>query len=178
MSFTLLLIINDKFEFIALGNIRCSENFFDLIQPPTYEQKICLRKLIANAEDLSVDIYSENGDETLTSAIYYGKVDPSVVLSQINRFFREGVKLNPNVESDDDYLYENYNLEYNKDDVDMSSFIMQTQLNNDIWDENDNLNSRVRLKLLDIADDFIETLGISWIKPKDIILTGSLCNYN
>ena len=47
----------------------------------------------------------------LTSAVYYGKVDPSIVLGQIDRFFSDGVKLNPNVDSydDDDYLYENYN---------------------------------------------------------------------
>lgn len=43
---------------------------------------------------------------------------------------------------------------------------------------NDLINSRVRLRLLDIADDFIESLNIKWLKPKDIILTGSLCNYN
>jgi len=172
--------INDKFEFIALGNIRCSNSTFDLIQPPTYEQKTCLRKLIANAEDLSVDIYSEDENHPLTSAVYRGKVEPSIVLGQIDRFFREGIKLNPNVDSyeDDEYLYENYNLEYNKDEVDMSSFKKQNALNSQIWDNEDKLNSRVRLKLLDIADDFIETIGIRWIKPYDIILTGSLCNYN
>jgi hypothetical protein len=60
----------------------------------------------------------------------------------------------------------------------MSSFEKQKSLQQDLWDSEDKLNSRVRLKLLDIADDFIETLGISWIKPIDIILTGSLCNYN
>ena len=172
--------INDKYEFIALGNIRCADNFFDLIQYPTYEQKQILRKLIANAEDLSVDIYDENGDMPLTSAVYYGKVNPSVILGQIDRFFGEGIKLNPNVDSDDDddYLYENYNFEYNQNDVDMSSFEKQTSLQQDLWDSEDKLNSRARLRLLDIADDFIETLGISWIKPIDIILTGSLCNYN
>ena len=172
--------IDDKYEFIALGNIRCGDNFFDLIQYPTYEQKLCLRKLIANAEDLSIDIYDENGDMPLTSAVYYGKVEPSIVLGQIDRFFSDGVKLNPNVDSydDDDYLYENCNYEYNQNDVDMSSFEKQTSLQQDLWDSEDKLNSRARLRLLDIADDFIETLGISWIKPIDIILTGSLCNYN
>ena len=96
------------------------------------------------------------------------------------RFFKNGVQLNPNVDSyeDDEYLYENYSLEYNKDEVDMSSFKKQNALNSQIWDNEDKLNSRVRLKLLDIADDFIETIGIRWIKPYDIILTGSLCNYN
>ena len=172
--------IDDKYEFIALGNIRCGDNFFDLIQYPTYEQKLCLRKLIANAEDLSIDIYDENGDMPLTSAVYHGKVEPSIVLGQIDRFFSDGVKLNPSVDSydDDDYLYENYNFEYKEDDVDMSSFEKQNILNPQIWDNENQINSRVRLKLLDIADDFIETLGISWIKPIDIILTGSLCNYN
>jgi hypothetical protein len=75
-------------------------------------------------------------------------------------------------------LIENYNNEYNQNDVDMSSFEKQTSLQQDLWDSEDKLNSRARLRLLDIADDFIETLGIKWIKPIDIILTGSLCNYN
>lgn len=167
--------IDDKFEFIALGNIRCSSNFITLIQRPTHQQKLCLRKLIANAEDLSVDIYGVNNDLPLTSVLYHGKVDPSIVLGQIDRYFIEGIKLNPNVS---DHIYENYNFEYAKDDVDMSSFVKQKHLNTEIWDEDNNLNSRVRLKLLDIADDFMETLGIKWVKPIDIILTGSICNYN
>lgn len=75
-------------------------------------------------------------------------------------------------------MLENYQYEYDKNDVDLSSFQKQNNLNYDLWDNEDKLNMRVRLKLLDIADDFIETLGISWCKPHDIILTGSLCNYN
>ena len=43
---------------------------------------------------------------------------------------------------------------------------------------NDKLNSRVRLRLLDIADDFIDELSVRWVKPEDIILTGSIANYN
>ena len=34
------------------------------------------------------------------------------------------------------------------------------------------------MKLLNIADDFIDYLDIDWVKPSDIILTGSICNYN
>lgn len=85
--------INDKWEFIALGNIRCSESFFDLIQEPTYQQKLALRKLIANSNDLSVDIFSEDSDSPLTSAIYNGNPEPSYVLGEISRFFDEGIKL-------------------------------------------------------------------------------------
>jgi head-tail adaptor len=34
------------------------------------------------------------------------------------------------------------------------------------------------MKLLDIADDFIKYMGIDWVEPKDIVMTGSLANYN
>jgi hypothetical protein len=88
--------INNKWEFVALGNIRCSNSSFDLIQKPTMEQKRALRKLIANSTDLTVDIFSSNKDTPLTSAIYYGESDPDFVLGQIDRFFNEGIKLRGN----------------------------------------------------------------------------------
>lgn len=59
----------------------------------------------------------------------------------------------------------------------IKSFETQDELNPKIW-INNKINSRVRLRLLDIADKFVDTLNISWIKPEDIIITGSLCNYN
>lgn len=62
------------------------------------------------------------------------------------------------------------------DDV-IKSFDVQKELNPQFW-INGKLNSRVRLKLLDIADDFFESLNVDWVKPKDIIMTGSLANYN
>ena len=98
--------INDKWEFIALGNIRCSNSFFDLIQEPTREQKYALRKLIANSNDLSVDIFSEDSDSPITSAIYYGSPNPSYVLGEIDRFFNEGINLRGGYSEDNDYMYE------------------------------------------------------------------------
>ena len=67
--------------------------------------------------------------------------------------------------------------EYSAHNFDLSSFRPQSQLNPKIW-INGEINSKVRLRLLDIADDFIDTLEVNWVKPKDIILTGSLANYN
>ena len=61
--------------------------------------------------------------------------------------------------------------------LDLSSFKPQKELNPKIWIKGV-MNSRVRLRLLDVADDFIDTLNVDWVKPKDIILTGSLANYN
>ena len=61
--------------------------------------------------------------------------------------------------------------------VDLSSFRIHDILNPKIW-INGLINSRVRLRLLEIADDFVDFLSVDWVKPKDIILTGSLANYN
>lgn len=60
----------------------------------------------------------------------------------------------------------------------LSSFKVQKELNPRVWGEDGEINSRVRLRLLDIADEFIDTLNVNWVKPEDIILTGSLANYN
>lgn len=65
----------------------------------------------------------------------------------------------------------------NPEDVDLSSFNIKKNLNPKFW-KNGVLDSRIRLKLLDIADDFIEFLGIDWAKPEDITMTGSLANFN
>ena len=60
----------------------------------------------------------------------------------------------------------------------MTSFDVQKHLNEKFWDENNHLNPRVRMRLLDIADKFYDTLETSWVEPMDVIFTGSLCNYN
>lgn len=61
--------------------------------------------------------------------------------------------------------------------ISLKSFEVQDELNPKFW-INNKINSRVRLKLLDIADEFIESLAVDWVKPKDIVITGSIANYN
>ena len=63
------------------------------------------------------------------------------------------------------------------DDVDLSSFNIKKHLNPKFWD-NGHLDTRIRLKLLDIADDFFDSLGVDWVEPVDVIITGSIANYN
>lgn len=63
------------------------------------------------------------------------------------------------------------------DDIDLSSFNIKTALNPKFW-KDERLDSRIRMKLLDIADDFVDFLGVDWVKPEDIIITGSLANFN
>ena len=65
----------------------------------------------------------------------------------------------------------------NPEDVDLSSFSIKKNLNPKFW-KNGVLDSRIRMKLLDIADDFIEFLGVDGAKPEDITMTGSLANFN
>lgn len=62
-------------------------------------------------------------------------------------------------------------------DINFSSFEIQDELNPKVW-PNGMLNSRVRLKLMDIGDDFFDSLDIKWVKPLDMLLTGSMANYN
>ena len=80
-------------------------------------------------------------------------------------------KLNNMVEDID---ISKYNLD---ESLDLSSFEIQDKLNPKFW-KNDLLDSRIRLKLLDIADDFTDFLKVDWVKPEDITMTGSLANYN
>ena len=75
-------------------------------------------------------------------------------------------------------LAENEQLnEVDADDINLKSFEVQDELNPKFW-INNKINSRVRLKLLDLADEFYDSLNIKWVKPKDIVLTGSIANYN
>ena len=74
-------------------------------------------------------------------------------------------------------LKENIETEVESSEINLSSFKKNDSLTKRIWDGMD-LNPRVRLKLLDIADDFWSFVNLKWVKPKNIILTGSICNFN
>ena len=76
------------------------------------------------------------------------------------------------------HVNENNETEVEADDVDLSSFKPHEDLTDSIWGEDGNLDPQVRLRLLDISDDFIKFLGFEKVKPVDIRLTGSICNYN
>ena len=67
--------------------------------------------------------------------------------------------------------------EVDAEDVSLSSFAVNDTLNPEIW-VNEKINSDVRLKLLAIADDFVDSLAMDWVQPLDVLFTGSLANYN
>jgi hypothetical protein len=82
-----------------------------------------------------------------------------------------------NLDKINNVVNENYDIEVNSSDIDLSSFKKRDELVPSIW-ENGVLNSRIRLKLLDIADDFWKFVNLTWVEPRGIILTGSICNFN
>ena len=65
----------------------------------------------------------------------------------------------------------------NLERTEIDDFKPKRELNPEFW-HNNILDSRVRLKLMDLSDDFIDTLNIRWVKPEDVIITGSMANYN
>ena len=65
-----------------------------------------------------------------------------------------------------------------KESIDLSSFKVRETLNPKIFDNTQHIHEDVRTRLLMIADDFFETLNVGWVDIDDIILTGSLANYN
>lgn len=84
---------------------------------------------------------------------------------------------NPPVGGNFCHVEENYDMEVSSSEIDLSSFKKKKELA-PIWKDEDTLDSRVRLRLLDIADDFWEFVNLTWVEPKGIILTGSICNFN
>lgn len=65
-----------------------------------------------------------------------------------------------------------------KENIDLSSFEVRSTLNPKIFDKDQHMYSEIRRRLLMIADDFFETLKIDWVDIQDVILTGSLANFN
>lgn len=66
----------------------------------------------------------------------------------------------------------------NPETIDVNKYIPKTNLNDEIWENEDKLNTKIRKHLLKVAVEFVKFLKVKDIKIKDIILTGSLANYN
>jgi predicted nucleotidyltransferase len=123
-------------------------------------------KVISAFEKLGYDSvihYSNNGNIN------------TVIVFEANQIKLVG---NKTYNNDSELMGENIEPEVSSSDVDLSSFKKRDTLPPGIWKDEETLDSRVRLKLLDIAQDFIEFLDVSWVKPEDTIVVGSIANYN
>ena len=160
-------------KFVSLGNIRVGNQGIELIKKPTYAQQMALQRIVQDCPDFYVDIGVDSG--YVYPKVVWGRhyMHPSfeMIMNDIDDYFEFGQgNVSESVE-------ENVESEVEASEVDLSSFKKQHTLAPNIWD-GDALNSRVRLRLLDIADDFWDYVDVKWVEPKGIILTGSICNYN
>ena len=57
-------------------------------------------------------------------------------------------------------------------------FTRHSKLNPELFDDENMLRPEVRKQLMVIANDFIDSLGVDQIDFEDVILTGSIVNYN
>lgn len=80
--------IEGTFHFIALGNIRVLEHGVDIAKEPTLSQRRVLRKVIGSYEN--EDFYVSLGEDLF--GVEYHNPDPTRVLADIDRYFREGIK--------------------------------------------------------------------------------------
>lgn len=172
--------IDSKFQFIELGNIRILDHSVDIGAEPTWEQEKVLRQVIASydGEEFYLDIFSNGGE----IGAQYPSADYQYIMGEINRFYSEGIRPQggyayESEKKEGETIKENSNFEVNSSEIDLSSFKKKSDLA-PIWQDEDTLDSRVRLRLLDIADDFWEFVNLTWVKPSGIVLTGSICNFN
>lgn len=171
-------------KFVGLGNIRLGHKGIELAKKPTMAQISVLKDVMRGEDEFYLDIVQDKGKmypECLCSAVYKS-VNPNRIINDIIYYFEDGVRPQGNMayESKRRYknLIENIDFEVNSSDIDLSSFKKKEDLAPRIWDGEGNLNPKVRLRLLDIADDFWEFVNLTWVKPSGIILTGSICNFN
>lgn len=178
-----------KSRFVEMGNIRVLPNSVDIGREPTWEQEMVLKQILKeyDGEEFYLDVCS-GGD---VIGVTYPSANCNYVLGEIDRFYSEGIrpqggsfyesKKGKKVIIPEEKLIaikENIEPEVASSEVDLSSFKKRDTLPPGIWKDEDTLNSKVRLKLLDIADDFWEFVNLSWVEPKGIIITGSICNFN
>ena len=171
-------------KFLSLGNIRLGSNSIELMKEPTREQCVVLKQFIQGKKEIYLDISKYKEGSTYGANIVgacYNNPNPNRVVNDIVNYFENGIKPLGNMAFESrrryKYLVENLGLEVSKEDVDLSTLSKKNSLNSNIWDGM-KLNPKIRLKLLDIADDFWEFVDVKWVDPISIILTGSICNFN
>jgi hypothetical protein len=72
----------------------------------------------------------------------------------------------------------NYEETVDASQINLKSFQPKSELNPRFFPDGDKLLKRTRLRLLEVADDFVDELNLPFAKPKDIHIVGSIVGYN
>jgi hypothetical protein len=116
----------------------------------------------------------------------YEKVRPTLTEQQYKILINEefifmdevGININDYLkETKNKIMNENLELEVDADQINLKSFEKKEELNPKLF-QDDILNKRARFRLLEIADNFVDSLDVPWVKPKDIVLVGSIVGYH
>lgn len=173
-------------DFINYGNIRVNPQSpgIELSKEPTNEQYEKISEMVRRYSDRGVfyvDVVGQSGNNIWNRK--YTEQETQLVKTDLLNYFKDG-KIpqdggNPVLGgfSLRDFLSESEMAELEDADVDLSSFNIKKRLNPKFWKDG-HLDSRIRLKLMDIADAVMEYIDVDWFDPEDVIMTGSLANYN
>lgn len=173
-------------DFINAGNIRINPQSpgIEFSKEPTEEQYEKISEMVRHYLDRGVfyvDCVGTGGNNIWNKE--YHEQETQNIDDDIKAYFSNGII--PKERGNDvlmghslrDFLKESDIAELEDADVDLSSFNIKKHLNPKFWKDG-HLDSRIRLKLLDIADAVMHYLDVSWFDPEDVIMTGSLANYN
>jgi len=69
-------------------------------------------------------------------------------------------------------------LTLRRSEVDIEGFKIQDNLNSNFWDQDGNLKTKLKERLLRIAENFLKNLNLPFVDMEDVTITGSLANYN
>ena len=159
----------NKFE--NIGAVRALTSGIQMIHEPTQSQYYAIRDHMRFMEkEFKVEIGEYVEGYNYPRTICYAEYRPEDwrrAMADIDRYFSDGIKL----------MSESVEEDVMPSDVNVSQFKKHKGLCPKIWDGFE-LDKRVRLKLLDIADAFWEFTGIDWAEPAGIVMAGSMCNFN
>lgn len=165
------------------------DSFVDNNEISVYTQKPIFDRGYAFSEKGNIATTNGRYGSKFSKIGYKGIIMPSAIKccyiygsnNEVKQYTKEEILMNLHKQKNESI---NYSInEVSSSELNLNSFNVRNTLNERFWvmDEKTKeykLSSKVRLRLLDIADDFIKELSVSWVKPIDIQFTGSLANYN
>jgi len=151
-----------------LGNLARHMAEAGFIPVADLESKESMKDYVKNKRHLT-KIYKKDSKDTIAS------LEDADKYVQVTKQKRKPRYTNKDL-SRFDHLREDILISVGKEE-DLATFEMQPEFQQKIWDGDERIRPGVKAALMDIVEEFVERLDLD-AEIKDIILTGSLANYN